>query len=101
MSKDADQKFSSIASLRTALHHKVWVLEGNKALYCAGGVRDGDGYRFHIQEKQMVHMQDATLHHHGTDSIFGGLVPTCYPPSEKWELCDEHKEASELHENFA
>lgn len=37
----------------------------------------------------------------GTESIFGGLVPTCYPPSEEWELCDVHKKASELHENFA
>lgn len=87
--------------MRTALHPKVWVLEGNWALSCAGGVRNGDGYGFHAQEKQVVHMQDAMLHHHGTESIFGGLVPTCYPPSEEWELCDVHKEASELHENFA
>lgn len=83
------------------MHHKVWVLEGNKALSCAGGVRNGDGCRFHIQEKQVVHMQDALLHPHSTESIFGGLVPTCHPPPEEWELCDGHKEASELQENFA
>lgn len=30
-------------------------------------------------------MQDAMLHHQGTESIFGGLVPTWHPPSEEWD----------------